>query len=369
MLKECLDMVPAGALQVDIFVTSQSGYANRPPPLQSLYGTDDITLLPPRPLFAGSGHGRRESSDSVGSDMSRGDSSELAYLEPATTNEYMGDDSSPTADILDLTNYEDEEDVESPAQQELSNKVQKEGKVRRARSRRANKRPQSGPALQQAAMRYPPTQPSSVLPYAQDRDSGSFEDVQQTPRAAQQPRHDTRYDPPQPLMAAPRPSHAYRNSTASSIGPYSDPFGDKGRYSPSPSLRTVEYDARSYGGGETPLPRHSRASSMVYMEGAHDSSSGNNADAGLWLEGTDYHSMNVIAEMARLGRPKLDVILQEEIDRARGTLGVGSKFSLFPSSLHDLIWLLCSMWARLTQRLGAQHRCLQNLPFQSPSRR
>ncbi|KAI5452321.1 hypothetical protein NCC49_000884 [Naganishia albida] len=338
MLKECLDMVPAGALQVDIFVTSQSGYANRPPPLQRLYGTDDITLLPPRPLFAGSGHGRRESSDSVGSDMSRGDSSELAYLDSATTGQYMDDDSSPTADILDLTNYEDEEDVESPAQQELSNKVQKEGKVRRARSRRANKRPQSGQALQQP-MRYPPVQPSSALPYAQDRDSGSFEDIQQTPKAVQHTRADSRYDPPPPLMA-PRPGHAYRNSTASSIGPYSDPFGDsKGRYSPSPSMQTVEYEARSYGGGETPFsgmppPRHSRASSMVYMEGAHESSSGNSADAGLWLEGTDYHSMNVIAEMARLGRPKLDVILQEEIDRARGTLGVGT---CGPASLNALV--------------------------------
>ena len=73
---------------------------------------------------------------------------------------------------------------------------------------------------------------------------------------------------------------------------------------------------------------HSRQSSMVFMEGAHGSQEGNSMDAGLWLEGTDYHSMNVIAEMARLGRPKLDVILQEEIDRARGTIGVGSKFNL-----------------------------------------
>lgn len=77
---------------------------------------------------------------------------------------------------------------------------------------------------------------------------------------------------------------------------------------------------------------------MVYMEGAHEPSSGNSADAGLWLEGSDYHSMNVIAEMARLGRPKLDVILQEEIDRARGTLGVGSKFLFIPSLRHDLIF-------------------------------
>lgn len=332
MLQECLEMVPVGALQVDIFVTSQSGFANRPPPLQSLYGTDDITLLPPRPMFAGGGHSRRESSDSVGSEMSRGDSSELAYLGPASNDENIDDDSSPTADILDLTNYEDEDDVEeSPAQQELSNKVQKEGKVRRARSRRANKRPQSGQTAQHPT-RYPPAQHSSALPYTQDRDSGSFEDVEQTPRAAQQPRNEARYDPPQPVLAAPRPGHAYRNSTASSIGAYSDPFGDgKGRFSPSPSMQTVDYDARSYGGAESPFPGmprplHSRASSMVFMEGAHGPSGDSSADAGLWLESTDYHSMNVIAEMTRLGRPKLDVILQEEIDRARGTLGVGSKF-------------------------------------------
>ena len=333
MLKECLDMVPKDALQLDIFVTSQSGYANRPPPLQSLYGTDDITLLPPRPQFAGAGHSRRGSSDSVGSDMSQNNSSELAYLDPAIDGAYLDDDSSPTADILDLTNYEDEEDTEeSPAQQELSNKLQKEGKVRRARSRRANKGRHTSQTPQHA-MRYPPTQPTSALPYMQDRDSGNFEELQQTPRASQYSRNEARYDPPQPILVAPQPGHAYRMSTASSVGPYSDPFGDsKGRFSPSPSLQTVDYDAKSYR-GESPfagrgLSMHSRQSSMVFMEGAHGSQEGNSMDAGLWLESTDYHSMNVIAEMARLGRPKLDMILQEEIDRARGTLGVGSKFGL-----------------------------------------
>lgn len=326
-------MVPKDALQLDIFVTSQSGYANRPPPLQSLYGTDDITLLPPRPQFAGAGHSRRGSSDSVGSDMSQNNSSELAYLDPAIDGAYLDDDSSPTADILDLTNYEDEEDTEeSPAQQELSSKLQKEGKVRRARSRRANKGRHTSQTLQHT-MRYPPTQPTSALPYMQDRDSGNFEELQQTPRASQYSRNEARYDPPQPTLVAPQPGHAYRMSMASSVGPYSDPFGDsRGRFSPSPSLQTVDYDAKSYR-GESPFAGrgfsvHSRQSSMVFMEGAHGSQEDNSVDAGLWLESTDYHSMSVIAEMARLGRPKLDVILQEEIDRARGTLGVGSKFGL-----------------------------------------
>ncbi|KAJ9110493.1 hypothetical protein QFC19_001619 [Naganishia cerealis] len=335
MLKECLEMVPPDALQLDIFVTSQSGVTNRPPPLQSFYGTDDIALLPPRPQFA-VGHGRRESSDSVSSEMSQDNSSELAYLDSSANNEYLeNDDSSPTADVLDLTNYEDEDDVEeSPAQQELSNKVQKEGKVRRARSRRANKRPTSGSTAQHG-MRYPPSQPPSLLPYTEDHgDSHSYEDLQDTPRPQYAARQESRYDPPPPILMAPRPGHAHRPSTASSVGGvYSDPFGDgKGRYSPSPSMQTMDYDARSYagGGGESPFPArqtlHSRASSMVFMEGAHEPRGANGVTGGgLWLEGTDYHSMNIIAEMARLGRPKLDVILQEEIDRARGTLGVGSK--------------------------------------------
>lgn len=262
--------------------------------------------------------------------MSRDNSSELAYLDPATTGAYTEDDSSPTADILDLTNYEDEEDTEeSPAQQELSNKLQKEGKVRRARSRRAN-RGQHGSQTPQNVMRYPPSQPTSALAYTQDRDSGNFEELQQTPRAAQYSRNESRYDPPQPILVAPQPGYEHRNSVASSVGVYNDPFGDsKGRFSPSPSLQTVDYDSKSYR-GESPFPgrglsMHSRQSSMVFMEGAHGAREGNSMDAGLWLEGTDYHSMNVIAEMARLGRPKLDVILQEEIDRSRGTLGVGSK--------------------------------------------
>jgi hypothetical protein len=49
------------------------------------------------------------------------------------------------------------------------------------------------------------------------------------------------------------------------------------------------------------------------------------ADAGIWLDTADYDATNVMAEMARPGRPKLDVILREEIERGRGSLGVGSE--------------------------------------------
>jgi hypothetical protein len=178
--------------------------------------------------------------------------------------------------------------------------------VRRARSRRANKGRHTSQTPQNA-MRYPPTQPASALPYTQNRESTNFEELQQTPRASQSIRsHRARRRHAICMSWLRSDKYGLRRIVATLItrvlrcsrSLLKFPFGDsKGRFSPSPSLQTFDYDAKSYR-GESPfagrgLSMHSRQSSMVFMEGAHGSQEGNSMDAGLWLEGTDYHSMNV----------------------------------------------------------------------------
>jgi len=61
---------------------------------------------------------------------------------------------------------------------------------------------------------------------------------------------------------------------------------------------------------------------------------GGRADAGIWLDTADYDATNAMAEMARPGRPKLELILSEEIERSRGSIGVGT---CGPASLNAVV--------------------------------
>ncbi len=390
MLKRCVEMVPREALQVDIFVTDRkTGAPNIPTFHEGLYADGgDGGLLPPKPGFAQGGGemSRRGSNDSVRSMMSQDQMSDTGFNErPQAADDYI----SATDTILDLTNYEDEEDEpESFAQQELSNNVKKEGKVRRARSRRA-KAGSSGAAAARPESRpsYPPTmqrsQQSALLTsteytYVNQPESRSITPVPYNSNYSQPapydqplplprvPSYSDPYDTPKPQYAhRPRPSVA-SSFTGSTYGRY-DPFGGggggDGRYSPSPSMTPLDYDSRSIAGESTrPFTIRSTArsqiNSMVLMDGGSAAANGS-GDAGIWLDIGDYDATSFIAEMARPGRPKLDLILREEIEKSRGSVGVGSEW------LKPILVLGCcvlisiaycnSLRSRIPQRRRSKH--------------
>jgi hypothetical protein len=330
-LKRCKEMVSSKALQIDIFVTGSTGAAikRNASIYQNLYDPTPGTFAPPKPSFAGGPGPRRGSADSVTSQMSLDEGSDLAYLagpdQPVSDVDpyYEQNDEG----IIDLTNYEDEE-LEEPSAlaMEFSQKMRKEGKIRRALSRKRNKKHIQGESI--SKYQYPPRKPSH-LAYT-DESVGQSQTIfaaDDRPPSAQND-YSSPYAEPRPLYA--EQGHASRPSlTPSAAESYSgryDPFGGSRGVSPAPSVGTYEYDQQSYiDGSSTPRPViGSQRGSMVLLENAPGSDS--MADAGLWMDAKDYESMLFMSEMARPGRPKLDVILQEEIAQAQGTIGVGSKY-------------------------------------------
>lgn len=353
MLKKCIDLVPRDALQIDIFVTDQNLVAGGPN-LNSMYsggGGDDF--LPPQPSFAKGGHSRRGSADSVNSQMSVDSSSELAYLDNSNPS-YADGNTSEVDSIIDLTNYEDEEDPEqSEVQLELSKKLRKEGKVRRMRTRRGQRgtsrsesaklsyppRPSTGHEQQGFYDASRPTTPmggasmdEQVLAYRQGGQQDPY-DPYVHPRPVS---HADSFQAAPPNLPYASAGHSQRASISNSFIENSydryDPFATgarSGGYSPSPSMQTFDIgghgDTKSIAGDSlaafAPRALGQRADSMVLIGNGVDGG----ADAGIWLDAADFASMNVVAEFTRPGRPKLDVILKEEMERAQGSIGVGSE--------------------------------------------
>lgn len=343
-------MVPRDVFHLDIFVTDRKHTIDT----TTMYD-DGLKsggpLLPPKPKFAqGSDMPRRDSNDSISSMLSQDQYSESGQEAGGIE---AGD--SATDAILELTNYEDEEDQpESHAQSKLSRMFQKEGKVRRAKSRKRNRGKSSDPP---AGSSYPPPRKVSQPAALPSRPPTDYSYVEPDSRAATpQPyahtsnasygmparvslndtghRNSDYQDPFDPPTLA--FGHQPRASIASSLnnsfyGRY-DPFagvhGD-GRYSPSPSMTPMDFDSRSLA-GESMKPfaargeMGSRRPSGYLMDAGGDPTS-DAMDAGIWLDATDFSATTFVAEMAMPGKPKLDQIIEEEVQRSSGGLGVGSE--------------------------------------------
>lgn len=361
-LYRCQQMVSSTQFEISIFVTKAS------------QRRDDFAL--PKPNFAGGG--RRDSLESVGSEMS--ESSPLEYDEPMDS---PADTSIQYADVIDLTNYDDEEDINDPAEQNLSDRLQHQGKVRRARSRKAAKSqgrpqprtsnvyppprrgpstlgvdeaaqghgPRRGPSmnnLDSAADAYAAAAEGHYDPYLQPRrssgqshpglrsTSGSKQNLRAA-AAAEDP-----FAPPPGLSAFDPRRVSYRSIADSTYGMYDPYAGMNGQRGLSPSPSIMFDDNRSIAGDSVRnlLSRASRTGSMVFLEdagsdmGGHGVSGGSGAgtvsgaDAGLWIDQADYAAMNVMSEMAKPGKPKLSALLEEEIHQAGGSMIVASKLRL-----------------------------------------
>ncbi|KIR69900.1 ferric-chelate reductase [Cryptococcus deuterogattii CA1014] len=315
-------------------------------------------LAPPQPVFARGGtHSREASVASVASEMSVDTSS--ADRDEAVENTLK----ESYADVIDLTNYEDEEDVNDPAENRLSNKLEQQGKLRRARSRKLAKRksaaklprtPSYPPSRFQSTYSYDnpeesytPTNlgyghsPASSLydPFQESRIPTVHSSIAMSPSASQSmlvhsasqsmlsnstslsvlptspppfnPHHDKRqsirsvpnstYTADDPFVAGSSQEHG-----SSSVGHSTLTDETQGAYSGDP-FRDIQ----------TALSRTSRTQSMVLLE---NSGADPNEDAGLWIDEADYAAMCIMSEMARAGKPKLSAVLEEEIEIALGSL-------------------------------------------------
>jgi hypothetical protein len=308
-LYRCQQMVPADRLQISIFVTKSASLPTG--------------FAPPQPGFAR--HERRGSVESTMSDMS-GDFTIDAGDDMTIESHGEGSTSAHYADVIDLTNYEDEEDVHDLAEQQLSDRLQQQGKVRRAKSRRAGKGPVRGVAAKSKTSSYPPQPPYQQ--HQRQQSNLSYDDGGDPySHPGSSPYDGLRAPQPGPGMTSmDNRRQSYRSIADSTYGRY-DPFtasNNLGHYSPSPSIMFDHADTQSIAGESVHnlLSRASRTGSMVLLE---DNGGDIEGDAALWIDQADYAAMNIMSEMAKAGKPKLGHVIEEEIQKGMGSMIVASE--------------------------------------------
>lgn len=276
-------MVPAHQLQIDIFVTKAKP---RPAP-EKIHGEDALAL--PKPLFAfGDVSGRTGSTDSLSSMMSHD------HLHPGHVEDIVDAHLEENyADIIDLTNYEDEEDNDDPNELLLSNRIQQQGKIRRARTRDTIRRK----ARSVSANNVRPATPELN---ARDEEGDEITDAP--------------FDPYDPFSSAQIRAHSLTPSHG-----YSDEHDHlrrkpHGRGHTDSHVHEHQHSHSSHG--------KARPNTMILLETGNLDPQG---DAGIWIGSADFEAMQELSEVARPGKPKLTQILEEEIELAGGDIIVGSE--------------------------------------------
>lgn len=422
-------MVPSTAqLQIDIYITNAApqGYSSTTYHAGA-YG--DSEFAPPRPSFTTGSMKRSESAESMGSMMS---ADPRESISSRANFDYADEEMAHAGGrIIDYTNYEDEDDVNDPAESELSRRIQKQGKLRRAKSRKVQQRNAPSRDADDLAyggsMLYPPSagrrsahhsrsgsDASSIagqLPpgagyYSdtggEDRrgllaepsfdptrpgnrrsiSAGTYESQQGL--LAPEPNRDPRrisgrsvsasaYEAHQGLLAPggrdPRdPKRASYRSVASSAYDRFDPYNEGVIPGISPSPSGFFDDGDSVRSAVSVM---SRTQSMVFLEDTMNeplmAKDGLGGSVGLWIDEADYAATSILSESAFAGRPKLSQMIDDELGLSEGSIIVGSESS---SALSRLLSVLTpSMWTGKAQRRRAQPCLAQYPPWADPQRR
>lgn len=343
-LKRCLEMLPTDMIQIDIFVTNTTS-----PPTSA---TKDTFFAPPKPRFAmGSDGSRRGSLDSIASQLSVDSHSEHDNSRMEVGSAEGGSDLDTSyVDIVDLTNFEDEEDVQDEAERKLSSQVAKEGKVRRARSRKAARGSVAQPPLS-------PRRPSDLrLDSSSSSDHTHVDNRISQHQSAygseiQAPRTQSAYNltpgyiNPFAGGALRENRQSYRSIAESSYGRY-DPYGERGmRDSPSPSMFFDDSVSVTGDSVRGLMNRASQTQSMIMLDGAAPEDM---TDPTVWINQADFIAMSSMAEHARSGKPKLAQVFEEELELAKGSIMVAS---MFPA----VLW--CNVDNPRLWPGSAQHSC------------
>jgi hypothetical protein len=315
-----MEMVPNFNLQVDLFVTNPSNGVSGPVPApfnsQSPY--DD--LVPPTPRFAKGRMSRTSSMESLDSNFSTSSLVDLNYADPNATpqtNELGHEEH-----ILDFTNFDGEDDTRAPGEAQLSTRLRKEGRLRRAKSRKAAGAAQAKSQLNQRA-----TEPSHT-PSPSDY-SVTLHPPRMSGLGASHPSLDTFSFPRTSTERGP-PSgqlspHPQRGSA---LPPGSSLYGDQPWNQPPASFKDRERWSSA---------RFSSAESTYSHDGNMDRRSLGGAESVrallndedvsyIQINDEEADDLNVISELARTGRPKLDRILADEVERSRGAVAVACGF-------------------------------------------
>ncbi|GAA5820025.1 hypothetical protein JCM11251_005451 [Rhodosporidiobolus azoricus] len=368
-LRRCIEMCDPSQLQVDLFVThdapkrpsrrrrqQSSAYPAHPAVVDS---TDD--LAPPSAPFARAGgrSGSPMGSDSIGSDLSdfSGDEGGSPTSSRYQLNQMAGGEAGEEVEsVTDYVLFEGEEDHRTPEEAEMSAKLKKEGKLRRALSRRGVEKKGSlrrpGP---QQPRRMPSLQPQQQYPSPFADSTASFEALPLDHSDHEQDLSSSPYPDP---YARPRPSASYGDlgahvrapSAATSFAEYPayDDRSDAGTlvgqgYGSGGAAKGM-YGLHSVGGdGSSVRDLIKHAASPAVGGGSSSNRNSLSADmpdgvedAGFFLDVTqaEMDALDAVAELAKTGYPRLKEIVHEEVERSSGKTVVAC---CGPSSLNTVV--------------------------------
>lgn len=352
-----MEMVPSSALQVDIFVTNPTEIKNNRHSLLSdtIHGGRD-EFAPPTARFMGRQRsGSNSSADSITSAQYSAANSmiDLSYLQSAGESgtfgrdRYLGGELGHEGHILDYTNFDGEVDTRAPGEANISKNLQKEGKIRRARSRRVTVAQTAKAELESRSKQgaYTPMSPTTTVtqpmldthgerdPFKSNMPSregglpqGAYSPI--TRRLSQPP--PSSFDPRYAVSAADQ----YRSNDAypwltdpASQNRWSPPSNQQAYRPPSPVSKSTDDFHLSVGDlhrGITPSPAPGGDSIHQLM---NDRPESRQSDTGeheprLEISEQELEDISFVSEMARPGKPKIERVLADEVGRSRGAVAV-----------------------------------------------
>lgn len=312
-----MEMVPPSELQIDIFVTNAK--PNMVHALSRSIPADP--LAPPLPQFAREGlplssekknHSPSNSVTSMETDEDLDSDVDLSYYESDVANEQKGE-LGHDEHVLDLTNFEDEDDTALPGEDLLSMAVKEEGRKRRSVFRRSlaiidKQEPGYRASFYGAAAR------SSTRLLDDTPSSRAMKSLAPLPEASTSNFH---LLSPSPTPTPITPSTATPTSAVPLLGDRDPP---RFTFPPEPSPRVSLAQSRA----ESPRP----ASMMSTWSDTHSlaalvSEAAAQDKIKLDLDESEVFDISVVAERARAGRPVFQRILADEVEHSKGSIIVG----------------------------------------------
>ncbi|KAA1471129.1 hypothetical protein DENSPDRAFT_837057 [Dentipellis sp. KUC8613] len=328
VLRRCMALVPPDLLQVEIFVTNfkipPKGQPFSPYPITpSTAGFQEFA--PPTPGFLKEDRRRQQNRASVDTfDGHDSDDSQDSYVDLSYYTGEFGADGAPTGElgheehILDLTNFDGDNDERMPGEAQVNRKVRKEGKIRRALSRRVGTQKSRRGAEDHATGSKPnlTVSTSAITPHGSSSFLSPLPPVAETVRLISPVHHrhtsETDLGTSKIIEAYELPSPEGSQSTALESPPRPISHqSDTASKHPSLAL-TMEPDTRSV---------YSHPNSMHALMPQVEMGAGGE-QVQLELDDREMLDLSVMAEFARPGRPKLDVILRDEVTKATGLVAV-----------------------------------------------
>jgi hypothetical protein len=350
-----MDLVPSGALQVDIFVSNTEVIKNNRNSILSdpnVVGGEE--LLPPTARFMRRDRAGSESSqESLTSAMSANNSMvDLSYLQQRNGSSeglsgevYHSHELGHEGHVLDYTNFDGEVDTKAPGEAKISKRLHKEGKLRRAKSRktaaavaakmeldhRAKQGLHGSTAPIPPALDFSHDRSAPRLPTRSGRTSPSWGHANlpmgaSSPAANPPSSFDARYavsaadlyrSPDVFLSPADQAQRRWSQQSLAGLN----------LRTPSPAQQTQDnrFSVASLSDvyrGSSPSPGPGTDSVHRLVTDGRPGGGMAELEPRIEIDDQELEDIQVVSEMARPGKPKIERILADEVGRARGAVAV-----------------------------------------------